>query len=148
MKEPPSPEKPPRNVIVQRCFQGLCPRCGGPGLFPGNPEEPETMRRWGFRLRRECPYCGLRFEDESGVTLWTTVVGYIAVVLLVVLPIVLAAAFGWIGTWTGVAIGVVGSIALPILLYPLFLRVVLAAWFALSPDALDQDDENVPPQFY
>lgn len=148
MEDSPSPSNPSRGLIVRRCCEGLCPRCGGPGLFPGEPENPATMKRSGFRLRWECPYCGLRFEEESGVTLWTTVVGYVVVVLAVVVPILLAVVFRIIGTWTGVTIGLVGSIALPILLYPFFLRLVLAAWFGFSPDSLDQNDDNVPPQFY
>ncbi len=99
------------------------------------------MRRWGFRLRTECPYCGLRFQEESGVTLGTTVVGYVLVVLFVVAPILAATAWGWLPRWWGVALGVLLSFAIPALLYPLLLRVTLAAWFGFHPDAFDQEDE-------
>lgn len=102
------------------------------------------MRLWGFRLREECPYCGLRFQGESGVTLGTTVVGYVLVVILVVCPLLLATACGWISLWWGVAVGVVLSFAVPVLAYPLLLRITLAAWFGFHPDAFDQEDEPSP----
>lgn len=131
-------------MIIRRCLSGTCPRCGGPGLFRGDPTRPETMPRWGFRLEPECPYCGLRFQEESGVTLGTTVVGYVLVVAFVVAPLLLAMAVGWIPGWLAIASGVILSFALPTLLYPLLLRITLAAWFGFHPDAFDQDDEPSP----
>jgi len=123
---------------------GTCPRCGGPGLHPGDATRPDTMKRWGFRLRPECPYCGLRYQEESGVTLGTTVVGYVLVLLLVVAPILIGTALGWLSLWWGVVLGVLLSFGIPALLYPLLLRVTLAAWFGFHPDAFDQ--ENEPPR--
>ncbi len=99
------------------------------------------MPRWGFRLRHECPYCGLRFQEESGVTLGTTVVGYVLVVGLVVCPLLLGLAFGWIPPWLAIAAGVLLSFSLPAILYPVLLRVTLAAWFGFHPDAFNQEYE-------
>lgn len=134
-------------MILSRCCGGLCPRCGGPGLFKGDPSKPDQMPRLGFRLRRECPYCGFRLQEESGLTLGTTVVGYVLVVVVVLVPLLLAVLFDWVGVWTGVTIGIIGSFALPALLYPYLLRVVLAAWFGFHPDAFEQNEESIPPQY-
>ncbi|MGE9291073.1 MAG: DUF983 domain-containing protein [Puniceicoccales bacterium] len=100
------------------------------------------MPRWGFRLRKECPYCGLRFQEESGVTLGTTVVGYVLVVLFVVCPLLLMTTFGWISTVPAISAGVVLSFLLPALLYPFLLRVTLSTWFGFHPDAFNQDHES------
>lgn len=102
------------------------------------------MRRWGFRLREECPYCGLRFQEESGVTLGTTVVGYVLVVLFIVCPILAAVLFEWIPAWLGISVGILLSFLLPAILYPFLLRVTLATWFGFHPDAFIQEHE--PPE--
>jgi len=132
---------PPRGLVVRRCFTGLCPRCGGPGLFHGDASQPDQMRKWGFRLRHECPYCGLRFQEESGVTLGTTVVGYVLVVVFAVCPLLLGFVLGWIPGWFAITFGVALSFILPTLLYPFLLRVTLATWFGYHPDAFDQQNE-------
>jgi hypothetical protein len=105
------------------------------------------MRRWGFRLRLECPYCGMRLQEESGLTLGTTVIGYTLACILLVLPMTLAVACEWIGLWLGLTIGVLGSFALPAAFYPFLLRVVLALYYGFHPDAFDQDEESPPPQY-
>ena len=122
-------------------MNGLCPRCGGPGLFSGNAALPSEMPRWGFRLQEECPYCGLRFQEESGVTLGTTVVGYVLVVIGVVLPILIAVALDWLPGWLAISAGIILSFVIPIILYPFLLRVTLSAWFGFHPDAFDQTHE-------
>ena len=132
---------PDRKVAARRCLSGLCPRCGGPGLFNGDSTSPASMPRWGFRHAKECPYCGLRFQEESGVTLGTTVVGYVLVVLLVVVPLLIATAFDWIPSWIAITAGVIASFGLPVLLYPFLLRVTLATWFGFHPDAFNQPEE-------
>lgn len=99
------------------------------------------MPRWGFRLSPECPYCGLRFQEESGVTLGTTVVGYVLVVLFVVCPILLMISLGWIPAWLAISLGVVFSFLLPALIYPVLLRITLATWFGFHPDAFNQEHE-------
>ncbi|MEM0965075.1 MAG: hypothetical protein AAGJ81_02835 [Verrucomicrobiota bacterium] len=99
------------------------------------------MKKWGFRLRSECPYCGLRYEEESGVTLWTTVFGYVLVVLLAVCPILLLVALDWVPVFAATILGVVLSFGLPVLLYPFLLRITLACWFGFHPDAFDQENE-------
>ena len=99
------------------------------------------MPRRGFRLRSECPYCGLRFEEESGVTLGTTVLGYSIAVVVVVVPLLFPTALGWLPGPVAIGLGVVLSFAVPALLYPFLLRLTLAAWFGFHPDAFEQEHE-------
>jgi len=105
------------------------------------------MPRKGYHLRSECPYCGFRLQEESGLTLGTTVVGYVLVCLFVVFPLLLFVVFDWIPVGVAVTIGIIASFVLPILLYPYLLRVVLATWYGFHPDAFNQNEESAPPQY-
>ncbi|MGB0416611.1 MAG: DUF983 domain-containing protein [Coraliomargarita sp.] len=115
-----------RNEIALRCLSGRCPNCGGFGMF----------RNW-FRLNRNCKCCGMPLErDESGFYFGTTSIGYVLSILLVIIPICFLVVQEIIGMWTGVIIGIVGSVLLCIALYPVLLCWVILSYFLLQPNEL------------
>lgn len=128
-----------RSEIALRSLSGRCPNCGGFGMF----------RNW-FRLNRNCRCCGMPLErDESGFYFGTTSLGYVLAILLVIIPVCILVVMDLIGMWTGVIVGIIGSIALCVALYPVLLCWVILSYYLLQPHELcanqasdRQDAEN------
>ncbi len=134
-----------RSEVIKRCTRGRCPNCGRPGLF-GSKTKPAF---WGFLLRKSCTFCQLRIQEEHGLTLGTTSIGYVIALFVVLLPAIAAALLGYLSVWQAVFWGIVGSFLLPTLAYPLLLRMVLASWFGLNfqnlPANQDPASAGEPP---
>jgi len=115
-----------RSEIATRSLTGRCPNCGSFGMF----------KHW-FRLNKHCSQCGMPLErDESGFYFGTTSIGYVLAILFVILPVCILVVMDKIGMWTGVTIGIVGSLLLCIALYPFMLCWVIALYYVVQPSEL------------
>ena len=111
--------------MILRGLRRRCPWCGGGDLFPS----------W-FTTRERCPRCGLRLdrgETDFWIGAWMlNLVGVETVftALLVIGIVILWPDVPWAAvTWTGV----VGMIALPLLLFPFSRTLWLSIDMALHP---------------
>jgi uncharacterized protein (DUF983 family) len=120
-----------RGEIARRCLLLRCPNCDAGGQF----------RTW-FQLHHACPRCGLKHGGEEGFTLGTTSIGYVVALLLVVLPVCALVIFNVLSVWVAVVIGIVGSTAVSIGLYPVFLGWVLMTYYVSTAEGLPV---NQPP---
>jgi uncharacterized protein (DUF983 family) len=108
-----------RKTTAFRALRGKCPNCGKPGVF-ARP----------FYLATACRHCGLPFDRERGFTLGTTSIGYVVAIILIFPPIIFFTVMGTLDPVHAVILGVIGSFAIPTLLYPFLLRCVVAMYFA------------------
>lgn len=125
------PQPPSSGEILSRGLTGSCPKCGQRGLF----------RNW-FLLKDACPHCGLSLGKEDGFYLGTTSIGYVAAIIIVLIPICFLVVADVIGVWTGVAIGIVGSLVLVAALYPAMLMALITAYYFFRPQELADSAEN------
>ena len=115
-----------RGEIFGRALTGRCPNCGQFGMF----------KNW-FRLHKSCPNCGMELEkEESGFCFGTTSIGYVLSIILVIIPVCILVVMDMLSMWVGVGIGIVGSIMLCTLLYPLMLCWVIMLYFVVQADEL------------
>lgn len=119
---------PTSGEILSRGLTGACPKCGQRGLF----------RHW-FRLKSACPHCGLSMSKEDGFYLGATSIGYVLAIIIVLIPVCVLVALDWIGVWTGVAIGIVGSLLLVAALYPAMLCVLITVYYLCKPQELAEE---------
>jgi uncharacterized protein (DUF983 family) len=115
----------PRAEIAKRCLLLRCPNCDTGG----------QLQSW-FRLRAKCPQCGLAHGGEDGFTLGTTSIGYVVACLFVVLPVCILVVMNLIPVWLGIVIGIVGSAAITIGLYPVFLGWILMMYYVSHAESL------------
>ena len=120
-----------RAEIAKRCLLLRCPNCDSRGQF----------RTW-FQLQPACPTCGLKHGGEEGFTLGTTSIGYVVALLVVVLPVCALVVLDVLPVWIAVLIGIVGSGAVSIGLYPVYLGWVLMTYYVSTAEALPV---NRPP---
>ena len=115
-----------RSEIAKRSLTGRCPNCGSFGMF----------KHW-FRLNTHCEHCQMPLErEESGFYFGTTSIGYVLALLFVILPVCILVVQNIIGMWTGITLGIIGSVLLCTALYPLLLCWVIALYFVLQPGEL------------
>ena len=122
--------------VTGRALALRCPRCGKRGIF----------RSW-FRLKPECPTCGLSLERGESEDHWF---GAVAVNLVAAELLGIGAIIVWIvATWPDVpwtAIQYAGPlimIALPVLFYPLS-RALWLAWDLYFRPAAPGDRQGLP----
>lgn len=121
-----------RGEVMNRSLTGRCPNCGSFGIF----------KNW-FRLHKTCPSCSMELEkDESGFYFGTTSIGYVLAILIVIVPICFLVVKESIGMWTGVSIGIIGSIALCTLLYPLMLCWVIMLYYTVQAEELPANKDS------
>ena len=122
-----------RGEIFSRALTGHCPNCGQFGMF----------KNW-FRLYKSCPNCGMELEkEESGFYFGTTSIGYVLSIILVIIPVCILVVMDMLSMWVGVGIGIVGSIMLCTLLYPLMLCWVIMLYYLVQAEELPN---NSPEQ--
>jgi uncharacterized protein (DUF983 family) len=115
-----------RGEIFSRTLTGRCPNCGQFGMF----------KNW-FRLHKRCPNCGMELEkEESGFYFGTTSIGYVLSIILVIIPVCILVVMDMLSMWLGVGIGIVGSIMLCTLLYPIMLCWVIMLYFMVQAEEL------------
>ena len=122
-----------RCEIFIRALTGRCPNCGQFGMF----------KNW-FRLHKRCPNCGMELEkEESGFYFGTTSIGYVISIILVIIPVCILVVMNMLNMWVGVGVGIVGSVMLCTLLYPLMLCWVVMLYYVVQADELPN---NSPEQ--
>lgn len=125
-----------RGSIFCRTLTGRCPNCGQFGIF----------KNW-FRLRKHCPYCEMELEkEESGFYFGTTSIGYVVAIIFVIIPVCILVVKEMFGMWLGVSIGIVGSILLCTLLYPLMLCWVVMLYYVVQAEELPKNCRGVVVQ--
>jgi uncharacterized protein (DUF983 family) len=97
-----------RLQIAARGLTNRCPNCGGRTLF-----KPGTL----FAVNPECPRCGLKIERDEGFFLGSMSLNYGATLVCFLIPVLLLAYKGVIGTTVAVVLAGIGAIAVPALLY-------------------------------
>jgi uncharacterized protein (DUF983 family) len=121
-----------RSQILSRSLFGACPNCGNFGMF----------KNW-FRLNKHCTSCKMPLEKEdSGFYFGTTSIGYVLAIIVVIIPICVLVVKEAIAMWTGVILGVVGSLLLTVLLYPLMLSWVILVYYTFFPQELPANNES------
>lgn len=121
-----------RGEIISRSLTGRCPNCGAFGMF----------KHW-FRLNKHCTGCEMPLEKEdSGFYFGTTSIGYVLAIIVVIIPICVLVVKEVVGMWTGVIIGIVGSVLLTTLLYPMMLSWVIMCYYTLFPQELPANSES------
>lgn len=125
---PPSPSE-----ILSRGLTAACPKCGHRGLF----------KHW-FRLQESCPHCGLSLGKEDGFYLGTTSIGYVLAIVIVLIPVCFLVVMDIVSVWTGVAIGIVGSLALVAAIYPAMLCALITVYYLFRPQELDEPADSKP----
>ena len=121
-----------RGEIIARSLTGRCPNCGEFGMF----------QNW-FRLNKRCSSCDMQLEkEESGFYFGTTSIGYVLAIIFVIIPVCILVVMDKLSMWTGVTIGITGSIILCVLLYPFMLCWVIMTYFAVCAQELPQNAED------
>jgi uncharacterized protein (DUF983 family) len=133
--EAPEP-KPGFLRVSARALTLRCPRCGTRGIF----------RSW-FRLKPECPTCGLVLERGESEDHWfgAVAVNLVAAELLGIGGIVVWIMAKWPNVpWTAIQYaGPLIMIALPVLFYP-FSRALWLAWDLYLRPAAPGDRKGLP----
>ncbi|HAV13627.1 MAG TPA: hypothetical protein DCX06_09100 [Opitutae bacterium] len=123
-----------RGEIVIRSLTGRCPNCGEFGMF----------KTW-FRLHKHCTHCEMQLEkEESGFYFGTTSIGYVLAILFIIIPVCILVVKGLLGMWTGISVGIIGSVILCVLLYPFMLCWVIMTYFAVCPLELPKNAQEDP----
>ncbi|MFT5836861.1 MAG: hypothetical protein ACI9ZV_000361 [Candidatus Azotimanducaceae bacterium] len=121
-----------RGEILSRTLTGRCPNCGQFGIF----------KNW-FRLHQRCPSCDMELEkEESGFYFGTTSIGYVLAIILVIIPVCILVVMDVVGMWLGVSIGMVGSIVLCTLLYPVMLCWVIMLYYMVQAEELPKNQKS------
>lgn len=81
-------------------------------------------------------------KDESGFYFGTTSVGYVLAIILVIIPVCILVVKDVIGMWLGVSIGIVGSVVLCTLLYPLMLCWVIMFYYLVQAEELPKNQKS------
>ena len=81
-------------------------------------------------------------KEDAGFYFGTTSIGYVLAILVVILPICILVVQDVLGMWTGVILGIVGSILLTCLLYPLLLSWVIMSYYTMFPHELPRNAEQ------
>ncbi len=97
-----------RLMVVARGLRNRCPNCGEATLF--------REGAW-FEVNKACPVCGLQIERDEGFFIGSMSLNYGVTLVGFLLPVLLLAYKGLIGTTTAVVLAGVGSIGFPFAFY-------------------------------
>lgn len=99
-----------RGEIVFRGLTNRCPNCGARTLFKAG-----TL----FQVNKECPSCGLKIErdNDEGFFLGSMSLNYGVTIVAFLVPVMLLAWKGVIGTTTAIVLAGIGAVIVPALLY-------------------------------
>lgn len=81
-------------------------------------------------------------KDESGFYFGTTSIGYVLAIIVVIIPVCVLVVMDILEMWTGIAIGILGSVLLCVLLYPFMLCWVIMSYFAVCPQELPENSDE------
>lgn len=116
-----------RVQIIQRGLSNRCPNCGGRTLF-----REGTL----FETNKECPTCGLKIERDEGFFLGSLSLNYGVTLIVFLLPVMLLAFAGVIGSTTAIILAGVGAIGFPMLFYRSSRSWWLMAYYYFLPHHL------------
>jgi len=125
--ETPEPEVPRGTILARGLFCG-CPNCGERGL----------LKNW-FKLNKACTGCGLNLEKSDGFYSGTTSIGYVATILIVLMPILVLVAQKTLTVTQGILIALAGCAGLMLLLYPVMLAWMVMAYYFTMPGELPEN---------
>ncbi len=94
--------------IVARGLTNRCPNCGGKTLF-----QEGTL----FRVNKACPKCGLPIDRDDGFFLGSMSINYGVTVVVFLVPIMVLAYNGVIGSTAAIVLGVAVAGLVPALFY-------------------------------
>jgi DNA-directed RNA polymerase subunit RPC12/RpoP len=131
-----------RVQIVARGLANRCPNCGGRTLF-----KPGAL----FDINPHCPQCGLKIERDEGFFLGSLSLNYGVTLICFLLPVMLLAWHGVIGSTTAFILAGVGAIGIPALLYRSSRSWWLMNYYFFLPQhlpanretAVADEDENI-----
>lgn len=117
-----------RGTIVTRGLFCGCPNCGEHGL----------LKNW-FKLNKTCSGCGLNLEKSNGFYSGTTSIGYVATILLVIVPVLFLITSKALTVAQGITVCLVGCALLIVLMYPLMLGWMVMAYYFTMPGELPEN---------
>jgi uncharacterized protein (DUF983 family) len=121
-----------REEIILRSLIGRCPNCGAFGMF----------KHW-FRLNKHCTDCEMPLEKEdAGFYFGTTSIGYVLAIIFIIIPVCILAVREALTMWIAISTGIIGSILMTTLLYPLMLSWVIMSYYTLFPHELPANNES------
>ena len=82
-------------------------------------------------------------KDESGFYFGTTSIGYVIAIIFVIIPVCVLVVQEKLGMWSGVSVGIIGSILLCTFLYPFMLCWVIMVYFLVCPQELPENADSV-----
>jgi uncharacterized protein (DUF983 family) len=99
-----------RADIVLRGLTNRCPNCGGHTLF-----KEGTL----FQINKTCPACGFNIErdGDEGFFLGSMSLNYGVTLVCFLMPVMLLAFFGVLGTTTAIVLAGIGAVLFPALFY-------------------------------
>jgi uncharacterized protein (DUF983 family) len=119
-------------MVVARGFRNRCPNCGGATLFRAHSY---------FEVNKSCPVCGLQIERDEGFFIGSMSLNYGVTLVGFLLPILLLAYNGVIGTTLAMVLAIVGSIGFPMLFYRSSRSWWLMQYYLLFPLQLPANKE-------
>lgn len=75
-------------------------------------------------------------QEDAGFYFGTTSIGYVLAIVVIIIPICVLVVKEVLAVWTGVILGLFGSVLLTTLLYPLMLSWVIMSYYTLFPHEL------------
>lgn len=128
--------------IVKRGLANCCPNCGARTLFKSGKS---------FELDESCAACGLKYEKDEGFYLGAMSLNYGITLVVALAPVAVLWYAGILGARTAVVLAVLGSIAVPLLLYRSSRSWQLMLYYFFLPQHLPanrrelsgNEDENV-----
>lgn len=121
-----------RLMVVARGIRNRCPNCGGDTLFRAGSY---------FEVNKACPACGLQIERDEGFFIGSMSLNYGVTLVGFLLPILLLAYNGVMGTTLAIVLAVVGSIGFPIAFYRSSRSWWLMQYYLLFPLQLPANKE-------
>lgn len=81
-------------------------------------------------------------KEESGFYFGTTSIGYVLAIIVVIIPVCILVVMDMLSMWIGVGIGIVGSIVLCTLLYPIMLCWVIMLYYLVQAEELPENQKE------
>jgi uncharacterized protein (DUF983 family) len=123
-------------MVVARGLRNRCPNCGKPTLFRAGS--------W-FDVNKVCPSCGLQIERDEGFFIGSMSLNYGVTLVGFLVPVMLLAYKGMIGTTLAVVLAGVGAVGFPFAFYRSSRSWWLMQYYLLFPMQLPANQEHDRP---